>query len=204
MHPMPHSYRWVAVVVSIWTLAIVAPSLGAAARQQSASAPAAASKPAADPGANPVSQAIREAWQGARRNLQESATEMSEADYGFKPVDQVRTFGQILAHVAGANYVFCAGARGEKSPFAEDHFEKTATTKAAIVKALNDSIAYCDAAYDHLTDKSAGESIASPFGGGQATRATALLGNTGHNQEHYGNLVTYFRIKGLVPPSSRR
>jgi uncharacterized damage-inducible protein DinB len=205
MHPMPHSYRWVAVVVSTWTLAVVAPSLGAAARapQNAPNAPAAA-KPAADPGANPVSQAIRDAWRGARRNLQDSATEMSEANYGFKPVDQVRTFGQILAHVAGANYVFCSAARGEKSPFAEDHFEKTATTKAAIVKALNDSIAYCDAAYDRLTDKSAGETIGSAFGSGQATRATALLGNTGHNQEHYGNLVTYFRIKGLVPPSSRR
>ena len=76
-----------------------------------------------------------------------SAEQMPEADYAFKPTEQVRTFGQILAHVAGANYVFCSAAKAEKSPFTEDHFEKSATTKAAIVKALSDSIAYCDAAY---------------------------------------------------------
>ncbi len=129
---------------------------------------------------------------------------MPEADYAFKPTEQVRTFGQILAHVAGANYVFCSAAKAEKSPFTEDHFEKSATTKAAIVKALSDSIAYCDTAYTGLTDAKAAETIAMPFGMGNAPRASALIGNTGHLQEHYGNLVTYFRIKGMVPPSSRR
>ena len=86
-----------------------------------------------------------------------SAKVMPEAKYSFKPVDTVRTFGQILAHVAGANYEFCAAARGEKSPFAEDAFEKSATTAAAIAKALQDSIAYCDAAYAALDDSKAAE-----------------------------------------------
>jgi uncharacterized damage-inducible protein DinB len=153
--------------------------------------------------AEPVSGAIRQAWQGATENIRASADQMPEADYAFRPIDTVRTFGQLLAHVAGANYVFCSAARGEKSPFSEDHFEKSAQTKGAIVKAVNDSIAYCDAAYKALTDKSAGEVTAMPFGMGKAPRAAALMGNTGHLQEHYGNLVTYFRIKGMVPPSSR-
>jgi uncharacterized damage-inducible protein DinB len=155
------------------------------------------------PSTNPVSDAIRQAWNGAKTNIKESAEDMAEGDYAFRPVDSVRTFGQILAHVAGANYVFCAAAKGEKAPHAEDEFEKSATTKAAISQALNDSLAYCDGAYDALTDASAGQMVAMPFGMGQAARVSALIGNSGHVAEHYGNLVTYFRIKGMVPPSSR-
>jgi len=153
---------------------------------------------------NPVSDAIRSSWTGARTNIRESTEQMPEADYGFRPVESVRTFGQMLAHVAGANYVFCAAAKGEAAPHADDSFKKTATTKPAIVKALDDSLAYCDAAFAALTDATAGESITMPFGMPKAPRVSALAGNTGHLNEHYGNLVTYFRIKGMVPPSSRR
>jgi hypothetical protein len=77
---------------------------------------------------DPISQAIRDGWNGAKRNLSGAASTMPEAKYGFTPVDSVRTFGQIVAHVAGANYIFCAAARVEKSPHAEDAFEKSATT----------------------------------------------------------------------------
>jgi uncharacterized damage-inducible protein DinB len=153
---------------------------------------------------NPVSESLRNSWNGAKRNISESAEQMPEADYAFRPVDTVRTFGEILAHVAGANYAFCASAKGEKAPYAEDHFEKTAKTKAAIVKAVTDSHAYCDGAYTAVTDVTAGQMVANPFGSGQSPRSSQLIGNIGHVNEHYGNLVTYFRIKGLVPPSSRR
>lgn len=152
---------------------------------------------------NTVSGTIRSQWDGAKRLLVASAEQMPDKDYAFKPVDTVRSFGAILAHVAGANYVFCASALGEKTPFAEDHFEKTATTKAAIVKAVQDSVAYCDKAYQAATDQSIAATVPAPFGSGTQTRASSLLGNTGHIQEHYGNLVTYFRIRGMVPPSSR-
>ncbi len=152
---------------------------------------------------NPIANGVRVAWDGAKRNLTRSAELMPEADYGFRPVDTVRTFGQILAHVAGANYVFCSAAKGETSPHAEAAFEKTATTRAQIIKALNESIAYCDAAYAALDDTRAGETVALPFGMGKGARSLPLILNTGHLQEHYGNLVTYFRIKGMVPPSSQ-
>ena len=165
---------------------------------------AAQSKPPAAGSDNPISQAVKGTWDSAKRNVTESATQMPDADFAFKPTDQVRTFGQILAHIAGANYVFCSAARGEKSPFAEDHFEKIGKAKADIVEALNESMTYCDAAYTSLTDRTAAESIAMPFGMGNAARASALINNAVHLQEHYGNLVTYFRIKGMVPPSSRR
>jgi uncharacterized damage-inducible protein DinB len=161
-----------------------------------------AQQPAAP--ANPISQAIRDSWESAKRNLKESADQMPEADYSFKPTDSVRTFGQIIAHVAGASYVYCSAARGEKTPHEEGDFEKTATTKASIMKALNDSNAYCDAAFAALTDRSAADVVPMPFGGKDAGRASPLIRNIDHLNEHYGNLVTYFRIKGMVPPSSRR
>ena len=151
---------------------------------------------------DPVSQSIRDLWAEARRNLIGSTKVMPEDKYGFRPVATVRTFGEILAHVAGANFVFCSAARGDKSPHAEDEFEKSAKTRAEIVKAVEDSVAYCDAAYKALTDRTAAETIDGPFGGPKTARAAALMGNTGHVQEHYGNLVTYLRINGLVPPSS--
>ena len=155
-------------------------------------------------GANPISDGIRSQWNGAKRNLQQSAEMMPEASYDYRPVDGVRNFGEILAHTAGANYVFCAAAKGEKTPFAEDHFEKSAKTRAEIIKATAESIAYCDGAYTALTDASAAQMVQQPFGQGRTTRIGVLVGNLGHINEHYGNLVTYFRINGIVPPSSRR
>ena len=155
-------------------------------------------------GGTPLSDAIRTLWQGARLNIQESAAQIPEDDYGFRPTAEVRTFGQMLAHIAGANYVSCAAARGERSPHAEDEFERTATTKAAIVEALERSLAYCDAAYDTLTDATAVELVPLPFGAGQGIRALPLMSNTTHLNGHYGNLVTYFRLRGMVPPSTRR
>jgi len=165
-----------------------------------------AGEPAADTAApaDAVSLAIRESWQTARLNLVESADLMAEADYAFRPVDTVRTFAEMLTHVAGANYVFCSAARGEASPHAEDAFEAGVTSRDEIIRVLGESLAYCDAAYNAATDATLGESVARPFGQGDGPRAAVLIGNINHLNEHYGNLVTYFRIKGIVPPSSRR
>lgn len=156
------------------------------------------------PSANPISDGIRGQWNGAKRNIQQSAELMSAENYDYRPVDGVRTFGELLAHVAGANYAICAAAKPETTPFAEDHFEKTATTRPAIIKATADAIAYCDAVYAALTDATAGQMIKSPFGANQMSRTAALVLNIGHNNEHYGNMVTYLRMNGIVPPSSRR
>lgn len=152
--------------------------------------------------ANPITQALRSAWTGAKTNFRRSADVMPEAKYGFKPVEGVRSYGAILAHVAGASYEFCAAAKGEKPPHVEAEFEKSATTKAAIVTALDGAIAYCDEVYKGLDDAKAAQVVGGAFGGAAAARASSLIGNTVHFQEHYGNLVTYLRINGLVPPSS--
>ena len=149
-----------------------------------------------------MTQTLRGAWTEAKTNIRKSADVMPEAKYGFKPVDTVRSFGAILAHVAGAGYEFCAAAKNEKTPYAEDAFEKSAKTKAEIVKALDGAIAYCDDIYKTLDDAKAAQMVAGAFGGPQGARAANLIGNTNHFNEHYGNLVTYLRINGLVPPSS--
>jgi uncharacterized damage-inducible protein DinB len=159
---------------------------------------------AAPAAAQTASDAIRSSWNSVKRNIKESAELMPEENFGFKPTPDVRSFGDILTHVAGASYEFCAAARNEPAPFKEGSFEGKKTTKAEIVEVTNDAIAYCDGAFTALTDANAGESVGQAAGGtGKTTRINRLLGQLGHDNEHYGNLVTYFRLKNLVPPSSR-
>jgi uncharacterized damage-inducible protein DinB len=131
--------------------------------------------------------------------LTRSADKVSEADYAFKPTKDVRSFGQILGHVADAQYAFCSAVSGEKSP-ATGSVEKTKTTKADLVAALKDAFAYCDKVYEGMTDASAAQSI--KFFGRDTTKLGILAFNNMHDMEHYGNLVTYMRLKNIVPPSS--
>ena len=159
--------------------------------------------PSQPPGAGAVLVRLAQgAWAGSKRNIVESADQMPEANYSFKPVDTVRTVGQILAHVADSNYFYCARSKGEAPPVPDGTLEKTATTKAAIVKALRESVAYCDAVYASLTAATAGDTVKA--GENQIPRAQPLFNNVSHNVEHYGNLVTYFRMKKMVPPSTKR
>jgi uncharacterized damage-inducible protein DinB len=127
-----------------------------------------------------------------------SAEQMPEANYAFKPTPQVRSFGQLIGHVANASYAMCSTAKGEKAPAVQD-FEKT-TEKAALVKALNDAFAYCDPIY-----KMADGAFSAPaeLFGIKMTRLGFLMLNVTHDNEHYGNIVTYLRLKGMVPPSSQ-
>ena len=127
-----------------------------------------------------------------------AADQMPEADYAFKPTPEVRSYGQLLGHVANANYMFCSTALGEQSP-SQQNFEQV-TAKAQLVQGLRDSFAYCDRAYA-MTDAKAAEALT--VFGREATRLYALEFNMGHDFEHYGNIVTYLRLKGLVPPSSQ-
>ena len=126
---------------------------------------------------------------------------VSENLYSFRPTDDVRTLGQILAHLADTNYSFCSSAAGEDNPNAES-FEETKTTKAEITTALADALAYCQGVYTNMTDEQGAETV--PFFGGQDFARSAILAvNSAHNYEHYGNLVTYLRINGITPPTSR-
>ena len=139
-----------------------------------------------------------------RRNLAEAAQNMPAEEYAFKPTPEVRSFGQVLGHVVNANFLFCSQAKGEQSPSKENY--ERATDKAVLVKALNDSLAYCDDAYAATTDSNFSQlvKVAGPNGGTQASRGSVLVFNTTHNNEHYGNIIVYMRLKGHVPPSTAR
>ena len=140
-----------------------------------------------------------------RRNLIEAAEAMPAADYAFKPTPQVRSFAQLIAHVAMANYFFCSTAKGEPIPIMVN-LEQTVTDKPGTAKALGDALSYCDAAYKETTDANANQQVkvSGPGGNTQTTRALVLMFNTTHNNEHYGNVVLYLRLKGIVPPSTAR
>lgn len=138
-------------------------------------------------------------WTTITNYVTQSAEMMPEAEYAFRPSDDVRTFGQLIAHIAGAQYVMCGAAIGE-SGHAEDAIEKSKTTKAELVEALKASTAYCEKAYAQTDAAAAAKTT---MFGMNVTRLYALGMNLMHNGEHYGNLVTYMRMKGHVPPSSR-
>ena len=132
-----------------------------------------------------------------------SAEKMPEADYGFKPSPDVRTFGQVVAHVADDQYNLCAPAKNETRKAAYTAIEDSLSKKAELVAALKDAFTYCDGAYDALTDASGVEMV--KFGNkGMPTRFEMLNWNLWHTWEHYGGVAVYLRMKDLVPPTSER
>jgi uncharacterized damage-inducible protein DinB len=147
---------------------------------------------------NPLSTFTKFAYGRMKNILLRSAEKTPEENYSFKPTDTVRSFGQIVGHVADAQYLFCSIALGEKNPAPK--IEQTKTSKADLIAALKDAFAYCDKAYDGMTDASATEMV--KLFGNDAPKLGVLTVNNMHNMEHYGNLVTYMRLKNIVPPTS--
>jgi uncharacterized damage-inducible protein DinB len=127
-----------------------------------------------------------------------SAEKMPEEHYSFKPTDDVRSFGQIIGHLADSQYTFCSIAVGEKRP--NIGIEKSKTSKADLIEALKSSFAYCDKAFNGLTDATAVQNV--KLFGMDVPRLSVFTSNSVHSIEHYGNLVTYMRLKGVVPPTS--
>jgi uncharacterized damage-inducible protein DinB len=165
--------------------------------------PAALAQAPATSGApgDPLSGTLKTLWDGVKRNIMESAEKMPEANYAFKPTPEVRSFGELLGHIANSNFVYCARVKGDKNPNEGNDVEKK-TAKADIQKGLTDSFAYCDGVYGTMTDAKAMEMM--KMGQAEAPRARPLIANISHDNEHYGNIVTYMRLKGLVPPSTER
>jgi uncharacterized damage-inducible protein DinB len=149
---------------------------------------------------NPYSSSLHTDYQGIRDYFIRAAEDMPEAGYAFKPSPGVRTFGQQIAHVADDQYNLCAPARGETRKAAYTAIESSLSRKADLVPALKQAFAYCDAAYDELTDASGAEATSNA----QRTRFGMLNWNLWHTWEHYGNVVVYLRMKGLVPPTSQK
>ena len=113
------------------------------------------------------------------------AAEMVPADkYNYRPVDTVRTFGQLIAHITDSYNFFCARGAGEKVEWS-DAIEKGGTEKDTLLPKLKEAVGRCNAAY----------------GSGNA-QLRPLFANVGHTNLHYGNIITYMRMMGLKPPSS--
>ena len=128
-----------------------------------------------------------------------AAEKMPEEDYTFRPAPTARTFGQIVGHIADNQYMWCSAVQGEKK---ESNIEETVTSKAGLIVELKKSVAYCNSVYASFHDSDAAAKI-NAFGR-ERTKLSTLDFNMGHIYEHYGNLSTYMRMKGLVPPSSEK
>ena len=148
---------------------------------------------------NAAMDGIRDQWKGMIANITAAAEELTDAEYAYKPIATVRTFGELIGHVAGTQNLICAAVLGDKQP-AEDAIEKSAKTKAALVAALKASTAYCAKAY---AISAAAMTAQVDMFGDKSSKIAALTLNAVHDGEHYGNSVTYMRMQGKIPPSSK-
>ena len=148
------------------------------------------------PDANPLSSGLKGSYNTIKNNIIKSAEKMPEEHYGFKPMPEMQSFAQRMAHIADASIRSCAAIKGEqKTPPAG-----TKTAKADLIAALKETFTYCDSVVDSLTDADA--SKLATVGGRQSTKFQPLWGMVSHNNSIYGALSVYMRLKGVIPPSS--
>ena len=158
-------------------------------------APAPASAQASGP-APSIGDAIRQSYSAVKGNLLKAADKMPDAGYAFQPAPEERNFGAWVAHIADAQTAICSRALGTpKAPSAASK-----TSKADLVAALKDSFDLCDAAYAALNDANANDTVQSFRG--PSPRLAVLAFNVAHDNEGYGSMAVYLRLKGIVPPSS--
>ena len=134
--------------------------------------------------ANPTAAALRQSFGEVAEWVTKSADMVPAEKYNYKPVDTVRTFGQLIGHIADSYNYFCARGSGNNVEWA-DPIEKGSTDKATLIPKLKQALDRCNAAY-----------------GPDAGQVGPLLNNVGHTSLHYGNIITYMRMMGLKPPSS--
>ena len=152
------------------------------------------------PSANPITTGEKALYTFISDAVIKSAEKVPEENYSFKPTPEVRSFGQLIGHQADEAYFFCSQAVSEENP--KKGLEKTLTSKADLVAALKDGVAYCNKTLGGMTDAKGSEVI--KFFGRDMARMTLVSLNTAHMDEHYGNMVTYMRLKGIVPPTSEK
>ena len=136
-------------------------------------------------------------FDSVRDNVLKAADKVPDDLWSYQPTPQVRTFAQLFAHEADGQYEFCSIATGKP---VRKNIESSVKGKGAIIAALKDAFAYCDDAFAKMSEADA----VSPVNmfGQKMTKIAIMDFNTAHTNEHYGNLVTYMRLKGIVPPSS--
>lgn len=150
---------------------------------------------------------LQRGYANIKLNVTQSAERLPEADYGFRissapMTPETRTFGQLFSHIAQSQYGTCAAVRGVANPVQGQRLEETLKTRAQIIKTLNESFAFCDAAFSSLTEQNALDMIKQ--GQNTIARAAALANLVAHSNEMYGTSAGYLRAKNIVPPSTER
>ena len=146
---------------------------------------------------NPISATGARQYAAIAGNITKSIDKMSAEKFSYRATDDTRTFAQLVGHIANANYMYCGLVTGGKSP---DNFEKNASTKEALAVAWKGANEECTKAWATMTDKGLAEM--KTVGTNQVLVANRMFGNISHTNEHYGNLVTLFRLNKMVPPST--
>lgn len=144
----------------------------------------------------PLIKESKESFSRVSGNVQKAAEAMPEENYSYKPTPDMRSFGQLMGHIADVESRICAAVSGQTKPASVA--DKTA--KADLVAALKQSADLCNSAWDSLTDATAMQAIST--GPRQTTKLGLMLANTSHSSEEYGYLAVYLRLKGVVPPST--
>jgi uncharacterized damage-inducible protein DinB len=137
-----------------------------------------------------------------KRNITGSVDKMPAEHFAFKPVPQVMSYAELLTHIVDTQYFYCSTVKGAENPGASLNFK--VTDKVAVRQLVKDSFAYCDDTFAAVTNENALEMLTrgSAPTQRQLARVNQLTQLIVHGNEHYGNLVTYMRMKGIVPPSS--
>jgi uncharacterized damage-inducible protein DinB len=151
-----------------------------------------------------LATSLQRGYAGIKANFTAAAEKMPEADYTFKvgSMPEARTYGQLIAHIAQAQFGQCSGLTGAANPMQGKNLEQDLKTKAELTKALADSFALCDKAFADTTDANATELVKA--GANEQTRAASLYGIIVHGNEIAGTAYAYLRTKGLVPPTTER
>ena len=156
--------------------------------------------PATASAQNPYTDSIKAQLAQIKTPVIRTAEKVGEDLYAFKPTPEVRSLGQLIAHIADANFGICGAATGMKPPMSGIEKSTQGNGKAALQKALAASFEFCEQGLASMDDKKGGEVIKMFLGA--HPRLGVFAFNNSHVNEHYGNLVTYMRLKGIVPPSS--
>ncbi len=146
---------------------------------------------------NPFSADAKGAYTGIKNTLMRAADKMPAENYSFKTVPEVRTYGEMITHVADIQFMLCGMVKGEQK-----QMKAPGTTKEQATAYLKSSFDYCDGVYDSMTDAAGAEKV--KMFGRELTKLGVLNFNIGHDNEMYGTMVAFLRIKGIVPPSSDR
>ncbi|MBI5280960.1 MAG: DinB family protein [Candidatus Solibacter usitatus] len=153
------------------------------------------------PAQDVVAKNLTALFAGYRVNIMEALGKVKPEDYGFKPSPDVRTMREQFAHIADANYSICSGLKGEANPNTSP-LEQKDLGKPELTKAVADSFDYCMAAMEGWSDAKFSEMV--KRGTTERPKAYHALHLLEHTGLHYGNLVTYMRMKGMVPPETER